>query len=78
MKVNLKRRVQQYKGGDWKPGVQDLPDDLAKEMLAAGFAEPIEAQKQSHAVEPAELVMLCSLEDIPQQKRGRPPKAGKD
>jgi len=72
MKVNLKRRVQQYKGGDWKPGIRDLPDDLAKEMLAAGFAEPIEAQKQSSADEPAE------PEESPPVRRGRPPKAGKD
>lgn len=37
--------------GSWGAGRRDLPDTLAAEMIAAGFAEPIEA-KQAPA-EPA-------------------------
>jgi hypothetical protein len=43
MRVKLKTSVS-GPAGSWSPGIRDLPDELADEMLEAGFAELIEDQ----------------------------------
>lgn len=41
MKINLLRRIVGA-AGNFDPGEVDLPDDMAKALLAGGYAQPVE------------------------------------